>query len=139
MSLSRRIGLAVTRLHVYLFRRTNGLIGGRWGKVEIALLTTTGRRSGLSRTTPVCCFPDGDHLVLVASNNGSDVSPAWFLNLSAHPKAVLQRGGSEYDVVARIASAEEKSALWPLIVDWYKGYARYQSKTRRDIPLVIVE
>jgi deazaflavin-dependent oxidoreductase (nitroreductase family) len=87
-------------------------------------------------TTPL---HDEGKVVLVASYNGSDRHPAWYLNLRDHPGVTITMDGKERSMVGRTASAEEKAQLWPTIVGAYKGYADYQKKTDRDIPVVILE
>ena len=124
--------------HAWVYRATKGAVGSKMGNANILLLTTTGRKSGQPRTTPLNYFPDGDRIVLIASNGGRDHHPAWYLNIVANPAVTIQRHARTELKTARVATAEEKAALWPRIVDWYKGYARYQDKTDRDIPLVVI-
>ena len=114
-------------------------MGGSFGSANVLLLTTIGRKSGRPRTTPLNYFPDGERVVLVASNGGADNHPAWYLNLLADPAATIQRKSETSAVIARIASAEEKAELWPRIVQWYRGYATYQQKTDHDIPLIVLD
>ena len=125
-------------LHRNLFELTKGKIGGRAGGMPAVKLVTTGRKSGQRRetmlTSPV--QPDGD-VVLIASYGGDDKHPAWYLNLQADPKVTLTMNGKTFDAVARTATADEKAKLWPEITSTYKGYAGYQKRTDRDIPVVI--
>jgi deazaflavin-dependent oxidoreductase (nitroreductase family) len=130
---------AFTQLHVLVFRGTRGLIGGRMFLVENVLLTTTGRKSGKQRVTPLTATLDGDRVVLVASNGGAPKHPDWYLNLQADPHVTVQRGGSALAMLARTASAEERAELWPRVVATFKGYDGYQKRTEREIPLVICE
>ena len=83
------------------------------------------------------CGPDD--LVLVASKGGYPKNPAWFHNLKAHPDTVVQVGREKRPVHARVATPEERERLWPRVVDNYSGYAEYQKRTDRQIPLVILE
>jgi deazaflavin-dependent oxidoreductase (nitroreductase family) len=124
-----------SRLHVLAFRLTGGRMGRRYHGNPIVLLTTRGRRSGKPRTTPLLAYEDGDRLVLTASFGGSSVNPGWFHNLSAHPDVTVD--GRPYR--ARVADDEERERLWPLIVERYSGYAQYQARTERRIPLVVLE
>jgi F420H(2)-dependent quinone reductase len=129
---------AGTFVHTQLFRRTGGKIGGKAGKAPMMLLTTTGRRSGKPRTTPLMCIIDGDRYLAVASYGGDDRDPQWFKNLQANPEATIQLGPETHRVRASVATPEEKKVLWPKAVAAYKGYDSYQRKTSRDIPLVIL-
>ena len=128
-----------TSIHTGIYRATKGRVGGKFGAATILLLTTTGRKSGQPRTTPLNYYSDGDRIVLIASNNGQDHDPAWYLNIGANPSVSIQRGGETVTRSARVATPGEKAELWPKIIAWYKGYAKYQAKTSRNIPLVIVE
>jgi deazaflavin-dependent oxidoreductase (nitroreductase family) len=136
---ARRGQRFVTGLHALLYRLSGGRIGGRLGRLEQVLLTTTGRHTGVRRTTPLSVLVDGDRLVLVASNGGSRRHPDWYLNLTADPDVVVQRGSDRLPMRARTASAEERAVLWPRAVALYGGYARYQQRTTRQIPMVVCE
>jgi deazaflavin-dependent oxidoreductase (nitroreductase family) len=128
----------VTGLHTQLYRRTGGRVGAKIGKAPMLLLTTTGRRSGQSRTTPLMCIPDGDRYLVIASYGGDDRDPQWFRNLVANPEVTIQLGAETIPVRATVASREEKATLWPKAVAAYQGYAAYQRRTERDIPVVIL-
>ena len=132
------IARVVTRLHSEVYRRTGGRFGGKAGKTQFLLLTTTGRRSGQPRTTPLNFLADGDTFVLVASYAGDDRDPQWFKNLLANPAATVQIGAETHPVRARVATAEEKGRYWPMLVEMYPGYDKYQRKTSRDIPVVVL-
>ena len=128
-----------TGLHARVYRLSGGRIGSHMGPVENVLLTTTGRRTGRSRTTPLGVLADGDRLVLVASNGGAPRHPDWYLNLTAHPEVTVQRGAHVLRMRARTATPQERDVLWPRVVGRYAGYARYQRNATREIPLVICE
>ena len=128
----------VTTLHTELIRRTGGKVGAQMFKSPMMLLTTTGRRSGQPRVTPLLCIRDGDRYLAIGSNGGDDRTPQWVQNLEANPEATLELLGETFPVRAAIATPEEKKALWPKVVATYKGYANYQRKTERDIPVVIL-
>ena len=128
-----------TGLHARVYRLTRGRVGSRIGQVENVLLTTTGRRTGRTRTTPLGVLPDGDRLVLVASNGGAPRHPDWYLNLRANPDVTVQRGATVLRMHARTATPQERDALWPKVVQRYAGYDRYQRRSTREIPLVICE
>jgi deazaflavin-dependent oxidoreductase (nitroreductase family) len=127
-----------TGLHREVYRRTGGRFGANLGQTRMMLLTTTGRRSGQPRTTPLNCISDGDRYLAVASYGGDDRDPQWFKNLQANPDATIQVGGDTIPVSATVATPEEKEVLWPKVVAAYKGYDGYQRKTDRSIPVVIL-
>ena len=129
---------AFIALNVWLYRLSGGRMMGRMGDAPILLLTTTGRRSGRERTTPVLYLGDGDRLVIVASLAGAARHPAWFLNLKANPRVKLQVRSRRFAATARRASVEEKAQLWPRLGAMYPAYEDYQNRTTRDIPVVIV-
>ncbi|HLF40012.1 MAG TPA: nitroreductase family deazaflavin-dependent oxidoreductase [Acidimicrobiia bacterium] len=129
---------AFTTVHRELFRRTGGRVGGRVGKAPMLLLTTTGRRSGKPHTVPLMYIEDGARKLLVASFGGDDRDPQWYKNLQAAPEATIEFGREQQSVRAATATPEEKAELWPRIVAAYSGYASYQRKTQRDIPVVIL-
>ncbi len=108
--------------------------------MPVVKLTTIGRKSGQRRDTMLTSpVRDGDRIVLVASNGGAEAHPAWYLNLLQDPHATATTSGRTREMIARTASAEEKAELWPRIVSAYQGYAGYQTKTDRNIPVVILE
>lgn len=129
---------SVSRLHEFWYRVTDGMIGSSWMGRQMLLLTTTGRKTGRERTTPLLYVGDGDNLVVIASNGGSDRDPDWWLNLKANPEVHVQAGSRKLTVRAEKAGAEEKRRLWPLVVQTYAAYDDYQRRTRRDIPVVIL-
>ncbi len=127
-----------TGAHTFVYRLSGGKVGGRFGKSPVLLLTTTGRKTGKQRTIPLLYLKDGDNLILVASNGGSPAHPVWWLNLQAKPEAVVEVGKKKLPMRARQADAEEHKRLWPLVVAMYADYAKYQKKTTREIPVVIL-
>ena len=129
---------ATTFLHTQVYRRTGGKVGAKIGPTNMGLLTTTGRKSGQPRTTPLNCTPDGDRWLLVASYGGDDRDPQWFKNLQANPEATIQVGADTIPVRATVATPEEKEVLWPKVVEAYQGYEGYQRRTDRQIPVVIL-
>ena len=106
--------------------------------MPVLLLTTTGRRSGKVRTTPLTFFRDATDLVVVASNGGADRPPDWALNLQQTPRAVVEIGTNKVAVTARLASQHERERLWIVITSTHAGYARYQERTTRLIPVVLL-
>ncbi len=129
---------AVTAFHETAYRVTGGRVGGRVARMPVLLLTTTGRKTGRRRTTPLTYLDDGDRLVLVASYGGARRHPSWYLNLTAEPEVEVTRGRRTAHMRARTATPEEKAELWPRATSVYRGYAAYQERTTRDIPLVIL-
>jgi len=137
---TRALVLAGIRLHAAVYRLSGGRIGSRFGTLEQVLLTTTGRRTGRQRTTPLMVTPvDGDRWVLVASWGGSPEHPQWYLNLVAHPDVRVQRGRRTYAMRARTAEGAEREELWRAAVAANPGYATYQERTERQIPVVVLE
>ena len=138
-SLKRRGIKAMGTIHRGVYRATGGRIGGKvWG-LRILLLTTTGRKTGRARTTPLCFYPDGASLVVVASNGGLEWFPSWWLNLVEHPQATVRVGSGVREVVARPASPEEHTRLWKEITTIAPGYLEYEKRAPREIPLGILE
>ena len=135
MSLVRLLG----RLHVRLYRLLGGRLVGRVGQAPILLLTTTGRRTGLARTSPLLYLRDGERLAIVASFGGHPTHPVWYLNLTANPEVYVQVGRNRFAATARTAEPDERARLWPQLVEIYSGYAGYQQKTTREIPIVLLE
>ena len=103
------------------------------------LLDHTGARSGIERTTPLVYVLDGEDVVIVASKGGHPKHPAWFHNLKAHPETTVQIGRERRPVRARVATAAQRTRLWPKAVATYGGYQEYQERTPREIPLVVLE
>jgi deazaflavin-dependent oxidoreductase (nitroreductase family) len=125
-------------LHRLWYRITGGAVGGTFSGMPILLLTTTGRRSGKQRTTPLMYMQDGDRMVVVASNAGRDEHPRWWLNLKQHPRATVQIKSKQTAVHAADASAEERSRLWPRLTAAYADYETYEQRTNRPIAVVLL-
>jgi deazaflavin-dependent oxidoreductase (nitroreductase family) len=128
-----------TRLHLAVHRASRGRLIHTVAGLRVVILTTTGRRSGRRIDAPLVALPDGEAWVVVASNGGRDDPPNWLLNLEADPRASLRAGSHVRAVVARLATAEERHRLWPEIVSRYGGYETYRRRTRRYVPLVLLE
>ncbi len=128
-------------VHRGLLKISGGRLGWNASRMPVLELTTTGRKSGEPRsvmlTSPV---QDGSTIVVVASRGGDDHHPAWFLNLRDNPDVEVAMGGkAKRPMRARVANAEERARLWPLVTADHKNYAGYQTKTTREIPLVLLE
>jgi deazaflavin-dependent oxidoreductase (nitroreductase family) len=130
----------VSRAHAALLKVSRWHLGAGVVGMPIVELRTIGRRSGRPRAV-ILSVPvvDGERLVLVASKGGDDRDPAWYRNLVANPSVDLTMRGTTRPMTARPADAEERAELWPRVVAAYYGYAVYQRRTSREIPLVICE
>ena len=130
----------ISRLNTWMYRRNDGEgLGGTFQNIPVALLTTTGRRSGQPRISPLYFLRDGDRVVVAASRGGSDRNPMWYLNLKANPKVQVQIKNEVLGRTARDANDEERARYWPQLVQMYPTYEDYQSWTDRVIPLVVCE
>ena len=126
--------------HVRSYRETGGELGHDWKKgTSILLLTTTGRKSGEQRTTPLIYGTSGDAFVIVASKGGSDDPPAWYVNLQAQPEVEVQVLDDRFTARARTATPDEKCELWEQMVAEWPDYEAYQESTDREIPVVLLE
>ena len=125
--------------HIQTYVDSDGEQGHTWRGVTTLLLTTLGRRSGQWRRTALIYGRDGDRYVVVASKGGADKHPAWYLNLVEHPEVRVQVGADRFTARAHTAGAEEKARLWPLMTEMWPDYDKYERKTSRDIPVVVLE
>lgn len=126
--------------HIERYVATGGEDGHEWQPgVYTLLLTTTGRKSGEAKRTALIYQPDGAGFAVVASNGGSTGHPAWYLNLLADPSAHVQVGSEEFTAKARTATAEERPRLWALMNEVWPSYTEYQTKTDREIPVVVLD
>jgi deazaflavin-dependent oxidoreductase (nitroreductase family) len=130
----------MSKANTWLFRASGGRLGAKFmGGAPVGLLTTTGRKSGAERTTPLIYLADGERIVLVASLGGMPRNPLWYDNLAAKPEVAFQTPEGKRRYRARTANAAEKAALWSRLVAIYRAYADYQKRTEREIPVVILE
>ncbi|HET8893333.1 MAG TPA: nitroreductase family deazaflavin-dependent oxidoreductase [Gaiellaceae bacterium] len=135
--MTRVLLVVASRVHVALFRWSRGRLGGRLGKNQpVLLLTTTGRKSGKPRTTPLLYVEDGDRYIVVASVGGAPKHPAWYLNLREDARATIEVGGRSLAVRAETAEPEERARLWQALTRMYPTYDAYQARTTRTIPVV---
>ncbi len=128
----------VDRLTKLVYRLSAGRLGRRQGKFQMLLLTTTGRKTGKTRTHTLLFIRDGERYVVVASNFGAPSHPGWYLNLQDHPLASLQDGRRRLAVSARDATSEERERLWQQLVKVWPYFASYQRGNPRVIPVVIL-
>ena len=125
--------------HVKVYQETNGADGHMWNGVPTLLLSTTGRKSGRQFTTPLIYGRDGDRYLIVGSRGGANEHPQWYLNLSANPDIEVQVLADRFKARARTAEGEEKARLWKTMTAVWPAYDEYQGRTKREIPLVIIE
>lgn len=125
--------------HARRYIASDGTDGHIWRGVPTLVITTRGRRSGEQRCTALIYGRDGDRYIVVASKAGATQHPWWYLNLVTSPEVGVQVGAEKFRALARSASAEEKLRLWQTMVGIWPAYERYQAKTKRDIPIVILE
>jgi len=124
--------------HTKKYRETDGEVGYLWNGAPILLLTSTGQRSGEKRTTPLIFGRDGDDYLIVASMGGMPRHPWWYENLRADPEAEIQMKSERIPVMARTATADEKPRLWKIMREIWPNYDEYQSRTDREIPVVVL-
>jgi deazaflavin-dependent oxidoreductase (nitroreductase family) len=132
---------AMNTVHRGLLKLSGGRMGWNVAKMPVLELTTTGRKSGQSRTVMLTSpLQQGSAIIVVASRGGDDNAPAWFLNLRDNPDVeVALAGKPKQRMRAHVATPDERSRLWPLVTAEHKRYAGYQTKTSREIPLVLLE
>lgn len=138
--MSGRDWRAFGRLHTKLYRRLGGRLVGTVSRGrKVLLLTTTGRKSGQPRTTPLVYMELGDDALVYPSNGGKETSPAWWLNLQANPAAEVQIGKAVHAVRARAATEAEYEELWPKAAAYNSHWRGYEANVKRKIPLVVLE
>src|SRR5690242_21628299 len=132
---------AMNTVHRVLLTLSGGKAGWRASDMPVLELTTIGRKTGEPRSVMLTSpYQEGSTVVVVASRGGDDKHPAWFLNLRDNPAVdVVYQGGPSQRMHARIADPAERERLWPLVIADHKNYAAYQTKTKREIPLVLLE
>jgi deazaflavin-dependent oxidoreductase (nitroreductase family) len=119
-----------------LWKLAGKQLDNAFGRLPFMMLTTTGRKTGRRRTTPVLYLQEGTGLIVVASFGGNDMHPAWYLNLEQSPEAEVIVKGEHRKVLARRLSPEEKKLVWPRLVQLYPQFEAYQQRTHREIPLM---
>ncbi|MGH2641384.1 MAG: nitroreductase family deazaflavin-dependent oxidoreductase [Actinomycetota bacterium] len=125
--------------HVRRYVESEGKRGHRWNGVDTLLLTTRGRSTGTLRRTALIYGEDRGRYIVVASNGGSKAHPHWYQNLVADPQVFLQVGADRFEARASTATARSRPRLWLLMVSIWPEYDRYQTRTAREIPVVILE
>jgi deazaflavin-dependent oxidoreductase (nitroreductase family) len=129
----------VWKMHRRIYRATGGRLGGSISGMRVLVLTTTGRKSGQERATPLMHFEDDGRYVVIASNAGEPRDPAWWLNLKANPEAQIQIGRDERRVRAGEADGAERERLWKRLIEINDDYAVYEERAGRRIPVVLLE
>ena len=121
------------------FRANGGKVGGQFEGAPLLLLHTTGAKSGQARVNPVMYQADGDNYVVFASKAGAPTSPDWYHNLVANPRASVEVGDRTVNVAAQIVDGDTRDRLWSKQKELYPGFADYESKTTRQIPVVVLQ
>jgi F420H(2)-dependent quinone reductase len=129
----------LSRLHIFLYRLTGGLVGRRLVRNDMLLLTTRGRKTGKPHTVPLLYLQDGGTPVVIASWGGRPNHPEWYQNLQADPRGEVQVRSRTWRVRARAAEPEERKVWWPKVLAAYHKYRVYESNTDRVIPVVFLE
>jgi F420H(2)-dependent quinone reductase len=140
-----RLGRATARatgVHAAIIRRSGGRMRRSFvfaGGMPVLLLCTTGRKSGRPRATPLAYLRDGDRFAVLAANAGSDLAPAWWLNLQTAPEGAVEVEGERQAIRGRRASPEEEAALWTRFAEVNPAFDEYRRLTPRTIPVVLLE
>ncbi len=121
------------------FRANNGKVGGNFEGAPLLLLHSKGAKSGKVRVNPVMSLADGDRLAVFASKGGAPTNPDWYHNLLAEPRATVEVGHETFDVIARVATGEERDRIWSTHKQRYPRFGDYESKTPRVIPVIVLE
>ena len=125
--------------HVRRYEETDGAEGYDWQGTTTLILTTTGRKSGKQRKNALIYQKHGNDYLVVASKGGADEPPAWYLNLTTNPDVQVQVKGDKFAARARTATAAEKPEMWQLMAKAWPPYNEYQQKTKREIPVLVLE
>ncbi|HEY2478912.1 MAG TPA: nitroreductase/quinone reductase family protein [Solirubrobacterales bacterium] len=137
------LGRRSTKVHVAVYRRSGGRLGGHlpgWPGAKVALVDHRGARSGVARTSPLMYHRDGESIAVVASKAGQPTNPAWFHNLMANPETTVQIGREVRPVRARLATEAERERLWPEFDAFFPGYPTFRARARpRVIPILLLE
>jgi deazaflavin-dependent oxidoreductase (nitroreductase family) len=120
------------------FRANDGQVGGYFANMKLLLLHTTGAKSGLPRVNPVAYVVDGDRYVIAASKGGAPSNPDWYHNLVAHPTVSVEVGAEQFDARATVVEEPERTKLYAKMATAYPGFAEYEEKTTRTIPIIVL-
>ncbi|MEZ0051206.1 deazaflavin-dependent oxidoreductase (nitroreductase family) [Mycobacterium sp. MAA66] len=137
------VGTAIkwmSRAQTWIFKKSGGRLGDKFLRgAEVGILTTTGRKTGEKRDSPLLFLQEGSRIVLVASQGGRATNPMWYLNLQADPAVSFQTKRDVLQLVARDATAAERDEYWPKLDAMYPDFVNYRSYTDREIPIVICD
>ena len=134
-----RLIISFGKFHKWIYSISKGKILGNLGNLPVLILNTEGRKTGRIIKTALVYYSDQGKFFIIASFGGNPNHPSWFLNIKKNPNVKFQIKNEEFNSFAKILSNEEKSLIWPKIVDFYSGYARYQDSTSREIPVIELE
>ena len=140
---SKAVGTGIkwmSRANTWIFKKSGGKLGNKFLRgAEVGILTTTGRKSGEPRDSPLLFLQEGSRIVLVASQGGRAANPMWYLNIKANPNITFQTKKEKLDLVAREATDAERDEYWPKLDAMYPDFANYRSYTDRKIPILICD
>ena len=136
---SRRALKVLAETHIWVNRLSRGRLGNTTHGHEVCFVTMTGAKTGRKITKPLIYVPHDDGVLLVASLGGGPKNPVWYHNLVAHPQIDVRHRGRSMRLAARLATRDEKPALWPICDAAFSPYAEYRTKTDRDIPIFVCE
>lgn len=128
-----------SKAHQFVYRLSNGNIGSRLAGVDMVVINCIGRKSRLIRPVPIACYPYGNSVAVVASNNGNDHDPVWWLNLKATPNVEMQLGSEKVNIVAEEVVGIEREKFWPEIVKLNPLQQRHQDSTSRVLPVIYLK
>ncbi len=120
------------------FRTNGGKVGGHFEEITLLLLHTTGAKSGEPRLNPVAYLADGDSYVIIASKGGAPTNPGWYHNVVAHPEITVEVGTEKFQAQAEVVQEPERTELYEKVSTQYPGFAEYEKKTTRVIPVIVL-
>ena len=128
-----------SKAHQLVYRISKGKLGSRLAGVDMVVINCIGRKSGKTRPMPIACYPYGNNVAVVASNNGNDKNPVWWLNLKAKPQVNIQLGSDTFNVHAEELVGEERENFWPKIIKLNPLQQRHQNHTDRILPVIYLK
>jgi deazaflavin-dependent oxidoreductase (nitroreductase family) len=121
------------------FRANDGKVGGAFAGRRLLLLHTTGAKSGRTRVNPLVYRRDGENLQVFGTKGGSPTNPDWYHNLLANPRVTVELGTERYEATARVTRADERDRLWEQAKQEIPGFAEYEQRTDREVPVIVLE